>query len=514
MDYFNKTDPKCWSLLGYLQWRSDLADFASKTYEHSVFIDIIRKKSLYQVGAEGEAARLILGDWQDIKNSPEVSAFWNNYNNTDVQRKRKLWQIESSDLEYVYKRDQQLGEEIKLIRDKRIKAQYNGLTQSQFVETNASIMNLSSIINNPEESYSTIVPNINISSSINNPEESYSTIVPNMNLSSILNDPEESYSTITPNDDGFKTPPQKPCKTTITTPQKPILYDKTMQYLVNHFSINVNKQCVIMKADNVDAFPKEIRSWLIDSEKNAFESAIMTPPNPDHPFRKVCKSILYDFFSMTIEGPLIRYIGERKYTVDRIVPLFKAIQSVYREYTFDWIEVQANCIKDARMLFPEFDLKLNKVDGIGFKVSSNKEVVFIEVSGGPENAILKHVREDTEKLIKEGMFGLVALLRDFLDKNAECAKNICTYMFTIGDRITLSELRLDGRHYYKISQIKSAILPFSFEEVEKFIEVFELLYALVNGLKNQTNGLKKLMLADSNSNEPTIRDWKYSFNMG
>lgn len=91
------------------------------------------------------------------------------------------------------------------------------------------------------------------------------------------------------------------------------------------------------------------------------------------------------------------------------------------------------------MLFPNFDLKLNKVDGIGLKVSSTKEVVFIEVSGGPENAILKHVREDTEKLIKEGMFGLVALLRDFLDKNAENARNICTYMVQcIGNLITLS----------------------------------------------------------------------------
>ncbi|CAG8449372.1 204_t:CDS:2 [Scutellospora calospora] len=364
MDYFNQTDPECWSLLGYLHWRSNFVDFASKTYEHSVFIDIIRKISC-QVGVKGEIARLILRDLKDIKNSPEVNAFWNNYNNTNIQRKRKLWQIESSD---------QLEKEVKLIRNERIKAQYSELTQSQFVETNASIMN----------------------------------------LSSILNDPGESYSTIALNDDGFKTPSQRPCKMTITMPQKPTLCDK--------------------------------------SEKNVFESTIMTLPNPDHPFQK---------------------------------------------YTFNWIEVQANCIKDAKMLFPEFDLKLNKVDRICFKVSSNKEVIFIKVSRGPENAILKHIREDTEKLIKESMFGLVALLRDFLDKNAKYVRNICTYIVQcIGDRITLSEFCLDRRHYYKISQIKSAILPFSFEEVENFIEVFELLYALV-----------KLILADFNSNEPTIRDW-------
>ncbi|CAH1767558.1 9463_t:CDS:2, partial [Entrophospora sp. SA101] len=127
-----------------------------------------------------------------------------------------------------------------------------------------------------------------------------------------------------------------------------------------------------------------------------------------------------------------------------------------------------------------FDLTLNKV---GFKVASNKENIFIEVSGGPENVVTKHVREDTEKLIKEAMFDLVSLFRTILDKNAENARNICIYMvqcignvsvsfeqyqsysdyFMLGDRITLSELRLDKKHFYKISQIKSAMLPFSFE---------------------------------------------------
>ncbi|RIA97795.1 hypothetical protein C1645_813672 [Glomus cerebriforme] len=211
---------------------------------------------------------------------------------------------------------------------------------------------------------------------------------------------------------------------------------------------------------------------------------------------------------MTDKGPLNRFIGERKYTVDRIVPLFKAIQSVYREYSFDWIEVQASCIKDIKELFPEIDFTLNKVDGIGSKVSNNKEIIFIEVSGGPENAVLKHVKEDTEKLIKEAMFGLISLLRGYLGKGAEKARNICVYMVQcIGDRITLSEVCLDKKHFYKISQIKSAMLPFSFDEVEKFMEVFELLYALIDGLKNQTRELKKLMLADPISNVPTIRDW-------
>ncbi|CAG8502460.1 2049_t:CDS:10, partial [Acaulospora morrowiae] len=370
--------------------------------EHSVFIDIIRKIS-FQYGEKGEMAKLILRNHEllllhisgttklhsddqesvflttsqmlflnstrplDEKNSSDVNAFWRNRDNIDILRKRKLWQIESSDLDYIHMRDQQLEKQVKLIRDNTIKAQYIEQTQSRFFETNASVMN----------------------------------------ISSILNDTEKSHSIIVPNDDSFKTPPPRPREITLTTPQKSTLCDQTMQHLVRHFSVNVNKQCVIMKAEKVDTFPKEIRNWLVDvlsSEKGAFENAIMSTPNPDHPFREVCKNILFDL--------------------------------------------------GAKMLFPEFDLTLHKVDGIGFKVSSNKEIVFIEVSGGSEDPVLKHVREDTEKLIKEAM------------------------------------------------------MPFSFEEVEKFIEVFELLYALVDdGLKNQSSSLKKIMLSDSISNGPTVRDW-------
>ncbi|CAB4495567.1 unnamed protein product [Rhizophagus irregularis] len=109
-----------------------------------------------------------------------------------------------------------------------------------------------------------------------------------------------------------------------------------MQHLAKHFSI--------MIVDHVDIIPRQIRTWLVDilsSEKDVFESAITASlnPTPAHPFQQVRKTILYDL----------------------IVPLFKAIQSVYREYSFNWIEVQASCIKDTKEWFPEFDFTLNKV---------------------------------------------------------------------------------------------------------------------------------------------------------
>ncbi|CAG8760144.1 13941_t:CDS:2, partial [Dentiscutata erythropus] len=53
------------------------------------------------------------------------------------------------------------------------------------------------------------------------------------------------------------------------------------------------------------------------------------------------------------------------------------------------------------------------------------------------------------------------------------------------DRITLSKLQLDQKHFYKVLQIKSAKLPFSFDESE---------------LKNTQKELKKLTCS-------TVRSW-------
>jgi len=122
---------------------------------------------------------------------------------------------------------------------------------------------------------------------------------------------------------------------------------------------------------------------------------------------------------MTSEAILDQNIGKRKYMIERIVPLFKAIQSVYKEYAFDWIETEVTSIKDA------------KADGIGVKLGSNKEHIFIEVAGGPENTTEKHANDNTEKLIKEAIFGLVSLLQDYLNKSAEAVRDVGTFIVQV-----------------------------------------------------------------------------------
>ncbi|CAG8454259.1 11136_t:CDS:2 [Funneliformis caledonium] len=109
-------------------------------------------------------------------------------------------------------------------------------------------------------------------------------------------------------------------------------------------------------------------------------------------------------FFMTSEGSMDRYTGERKYiqgqermsyrvkkVIFAIVPLFKAIHSVYRENKFE-----LKCIKDMKLLFSNFDLTLNKADGFCMKASSNKEIIFIEVSEAPSN-INQQKKKDRKK---------------------------------------------------------------------------------------------------------------------
>ncbi|CAI2178601.1 448_t:CDS:2 [Funneliformis geosporum] len=251
----------------------------------------------------------------------------------------------------------------------------------------------------------------------------------------------------------------------ITTLQKPKLCKRFIQYLSKHISVNINKQCLIMKVDQFAIIPDEIYKWLINVL--SFHEYYHGSAKPQ------------TLISKDMQDNSLRL-------------------SIYKEYKFDWIEVQLDCIKEMKLLFPKFDLTLNKADGVCMKASSNKEIVFIEVSGGPESTVENHVWEDTEKLIKEAMFGLVSLLRDYLDKNATNAKNIRTYMVQVIETLLFGFTN-------KVSSI--TVLPFSFDEVEKFLEIFELLYALLNGLEGQKNELKKLALTKPIKYIPTVRDW-------
>ncbi|CAG8621175.1 5530_t:CDS:10, partial [Diversispora eburnea] len=248
------------------------------------------------------------------------------------------------------------------------------------------------------------------------------------------------------------TPPPRPNVNNMqVTPQKSALFKESVTYLQNHIKIDVNDQGMIIKDNHTsEEISSIIRNWLImalTSPKEEFVNAIMTPLSSeaspkDHDFRQICEFILYDFYFMTKKGPLKRDI------------------------------VELDCMREVKKIFPKFDLPINQADGLGVRNSSNKEVVFIEILGGPENKDQKKLKEDSEKLLKEAVFGLVSLLRNYLDKSAEESKQLYTFI-------------IQG------------------------IAVFEFLYILVSELEIQTRVINKLRLSESADGVivPRIRDW-------
>ncbi|RIA85790.1 hypothetical protein C1645_830274 [Glomus cerebriforme] len=113
---------------------------------------------------------------------------------------------------------------------------------------------------------------------------------------------------------------------------------------------------------------------------------------------------------MSSKATLNQDIRERKYTVNRIASLFKAIESIYQEYVFNWIKVQTNCIKDVKSVFSEFDFTLNKVDGIGFKTRSNKE---LGLSGSGRPMSMSKSNDNTVLVIHHQSANNSEAFRDF-----------------------------------------------------------------------------------------------------
>ncbi|CAG8518454.1 6668_t:CDS:2, partial [Acaulospora colombiana] len=138
-----------------------------------------------------------------------------------------------------------------------------------------------------------------------------------------------------------------------------------------------------------------------------------------------------------------------------------AIQSVYNEYKFHWIEVELDCKREVKQIFPKFDLPINQADGLGMRNSSNKAIVFIEVLGGPENTDQKKLKEDSEKLLKEAVFGLVSLLRNYLDKSAEESKQLYTFIIQgIGNLFSELEIQTGVINKLRLSEsVDGVIVP-------------------------------------------------------
>lgn len=127
-----------------------------------------------------------------------------------------------------------------------------------------------------------------------------------------------------------------------------------------------------------------------------------------------------------------------------------------------------------------------KADIVGVRLSDNRQVVFLKMSGAPTDFLNVHTMGDTYKKVQERVDSLNSVLLNFLNYDVRYAKKILSkgsvsiifflidYYFkivdipffdfyVIGDRLTLRSIFLRGKDDYADEEEFSAVFPLSWE---------------------------------------------------
>ncbi|KAF0434226.1 c2h2-type zinc finger transcription factor [Gigaspora margarita] len=128
--YFQEFDPHVWSLISFLNWRSEAPDFSLKPkLEHGTFkFEILRIANRDKNEIRAQKAQDMLDNWKNIKHSLKVKKFWNDRKMQSLeqdikyiqaQNQLKVLQVDSEDLSYALDRSRELNEHANIIGNKR-----------------------------------------------------------------------------------------------------------------------------------------------------------------------------------------------------------------------------------------------------------------------------------------------------------------------------------------------------------------------------------------------------------
>ncbi|GBB99994.1 hypothetical protein RclHR1_03700002 [Rhizophagus clarus] len=139
--YFQETDPLRWSLINFLEWRSENLVLNDCNQEHGAFKSLLQKIIANDKdNIHRQKAQELLNNWQDIKRSPEVVKFWDDRNTQNLREKiqyvkthneLKLYQIESEDLNYALDRSKNMS--FAAIEDRRKSVMEKALSDDDFM---------------------------------------------------------------------------------------------------------------------------------------------------------------------------------------------------------------------------------------------------------------------------------------------------------------------------------------------------------------------------------------------
>ncbi|KAG1173614.1 hypothetical protein G6F46_004492 [Rhizopus delemar] len=209
-------------------------------------------------------------------------------------------------------------------------------------------------------------------------------------------------------------------------------------------------------------FPLDV--WRFKSEALAWGSL-------ESNFFSTIAIILTDFWGL-FQRLDFNKSHERTFWTEYVIPIFKHFCIMNKGFIFSWCESKMLSHANSQVIPRVWNNSTEMLfaDGVGRKDAF--EVVIMESSGPFSTEYIDHSLEDTWKLIT-------------MTSNSLRIQCIC-------DKITLTKCSLFSTTKWQVIELRSAVIPVTWDTRANMISVFELLATLQNEYDNQKDVLKKL----------------------
>jgi hypothetical protein len=174
---------------------------------------------------------------------------------------------------------------------------------------------------------------------------------------------------------------------------------------------------------------------------------------------------------------------ERTAFVKYVVPMFKYFSQETNLIEFSWceraVEAQELAGLQSNDYYVSGDMERRFADGLGKNVITKNEEVFMESSSGFDKENISHTLDDTIKLIVECSNALHYIIK----KNKKASIDSITLRATFGlqiikQTITLTKMNLKKSDKWKLIELRSSVIPTSWNVRYSWVSLFELLATL------------------------------------
>ncbi|CAJ0768977.1 3226_t:CDS:2, partial [Entrophospora sp. SA101] len=238
---------------------------------------------------------------------------------------------------------------------------------------------------------------------------------------------------------------------------------------------------------------------------------IVDDQSDDSKFIYFIRHSLLDFvanFKYITPRALDRSMYERSYIVECLSPIFRSFRNSYPEIKYHWIEKIVESISGTNEMFM-CDIDQRKTDISIVRISDEKEILNVEVSGPPSRNTKDHTVGDIKKLLSMAVCSLCCSLGDYLDCSIEDAKKIKSYSIqVIGNRLTLFAVSLFDKKKYLAIELSSCTIPFSYDSISCYMKIFNFFAIIRKEFLEQQELYKKFgSFHPTDNSTENLREW-------